>query len=156
MDPALTAALVVFILAVGALFKTLDKRFKIQNKILLQKLEKIGTNTQQTNDTLNHKEAGDPTVKAQIDSTHDLMKQAMQEVTAIKVEARDARQTAERAQVAAANAEEIAHETRREVVEVKEIAKKLEGSSDTLLDYFGRMSRRSDQIIALKPDRRET
>lgn len=113
-------------------------------KLILKRMDTIGKNTKQTNDTLNHKEVGDPTVKAQVDKNVELAQKTNEEVFAIKVEARDARKTAEAAQESAARAEKTAAETKLEVVEVKEIAKKLEGNSDTILGYFSRMGKRSD------------
>jgi len=114
-------------------------------KLILKRMDQIGKNAQETADTLNHRKDGDPTMKNQVDVTKELSEKTHDQVIAIGVEASDAKSKAEKAHDAAMEAKKLAQETKLEVIEVKKIARKLEDSSDILLDYFARLGKRIDE-----------
>lgn len=154
LDPSLAGAFIVMLVAVVAVIKTFDKRLKIQNhgikihnegieiqnKILLQKLEEISTNTEQTANTLNHRKPHDPTVKTQTDRSVELSKQALEKLESIEDRANDASEKAEKAQLSASNAEKVVCEMRQEVVEIK-------GMMSVLFRHMGLMGKRKDDPV---------
>lgn len=139
-----TIDLTPIIAGFGAILLAIAGLITYYGKKLADRLDRVDKNAQDTADTLNHRAKGDPTIKLQMDQTLALSEKTHQEVTAIKVEARDARETSEKAHTAAMNAEKLAHETKSEVVEIKKIAEQLKGNSDTMLDYFSRLGKRHD------------
>ena len=118
------------------------------NAVSYTHLDVYKRQAQDTANTLNHREAGDPTVKVQLDNTHALAQEIKAEVFNARDHAEKAKEAAEKS---ASKAEEaitltnkFTKEIKSEVEELKIFSKKTQGMIDILFGHLGIMGKRKD------------
>lgn len=156
MLAAIEADLTPIILGLAAILTALAGLIGVYGKMLLNRVDAIGQNAQDTANTLNHREAGDPTVKVQLDNTHALAQEIKAEVFNARDHAEKAKEAAEKS---ASKAEEaitltnkFTKEIKSEVEELKIFSKKTQGMIDILFGHLGIMGKRKDDPTPGMPE----